>query len=324
MATIEQITQQLVEVLDRLKTAETIIQVMRDLGMDKAKPKYDKEFEHGELVDAKKFFAPVELTTKSVFPEWAEDFIDFVESRDNDLAEKLRTAREQLFVIASLGDNPDTVERGQKMYRVLKRVVIHPEARALVVNAPDKNVWEAWRQLYNRFDPRNDAAANSIVQRLMDWRAWKCKTIHDIPIQITKWEGLEREHKRRTGEDILSDPVRKEILLTMIPPAMKEHIRIHTMLIKKEDLTYQKLRTFILDYAQQSESVAVPMDMSSFSAAEAAAAEAAKWSAEYEEEPLDSFGKGPKGGGVGKGGGKGKKDDNTTCNVCGRKGHWSR
>ena len=57
----------------------------------------------------RKFFSPDELTTKSVFKEWGEDFLDFVESRDTELADNLRKARDQSTPILSLGDNPDMV-----------------------------------------------------------------------------------------------------------------------------------------------------------------------------------------------------------------------
>ena len=130
--------------------------------------------------------------------------------------------------------------------RILKRLVQpHPEAKALVTFTLNKNVWEAWRQLHCKFDPRNDAASNNIVQRLMDASKWQCKTLGQIPVKIAQWEGLQHEYQARHGDQVLSHASKKEILLNMIPASMKEHIRVQTLLMKREDLTFEKIRMFV-------------------------------------------------------------------------------
>ena len=100
----------------------------------------------------------------------------------------------------------------------------------------------------------------------------------------------------------------------MIPVKMTEHIRTQTLLMKREDLTYDKLRQFIVDYCQHvAPLTATPMDISALSirptdyswytpeSGAAAAATAHNPSAQWprwsqKSEPLDSFGKAPKGG----------------------------
>lgn len=300
-ASAEVLTAQLVDVIARLKFAEAMIEGFEaagDIAADRSiderpgrdRNKWDDDTKN--LVE-RKFFSPDELTAKFVFKEWGEDFLVFVDSRDTEPADNLRKAQDQTTPILSLGVNPDMIERGKNLYRVLKKIVLHPEARALVVHVPDKNVWEAWRQIHGRFDPRNDAQANNVVQKLMDFREWKVKSITHVPVMIAKWEGLARDHYSRTGEEVLSEASRRHILLHTIPAAMQEHIRIQTLLLKREDLTYAKLRAFILDYAQQVESVATSMDMSALEAAAKVANDAATAAAQE----IDSFGKYPKGGG---------------------------
>ena len=106
----------------------------------------------------------------------------------------------------------------------------------------------------------------------------------------------------------------------MIPKAMKQHLDSQTLLMNRTDLTYQKLRIFLMDHcAAIAPLLPTLMDeTSSFDKDDTG------------KEAMDSFGKGPKGGGVGKGGdsGKGKdpkdKSDANKCNICGRLNHWAR
>ena len=99
------------------------------------------------------------------------------------------------------------------------------------------------------------------------------------------------------------------------------------MLLKREDLTYDKLRSFIADYCQSVAPLQpTPMDVGSFQPLTSA-----DYSWGYlqkdepkEPEPVDSFGKAAKGAGVGKGqGGPGGKNgmSDMKCRICERTGH---
>ena len=112
--------------------------------------------------------------------------------------------------------------------------------------------------------------------------------------------------------------------MEMIPTRMAEHVKVQTMLLKREDLTYDKLRGFIVDYCQSVAPLQpTPMDVGSFQPLTSS-----DYSWGYlqkvdpvEPEPLDSFGKAAKGAGVGKGqGGAGDKGGDPKCNICGRQG----
>ena len=116
----------------------------------------------------RKLFNSTPLTTKSHFREWSEEFVDFVAMRDAEMSDGLNASKESKVAITSLGDNPSQVSRAKQLYRVLRKLVEHPHGRTLVVHAPDKHVWEAWRNLHQRFDPQNDAANTSTVLRLVD------------------------------------------------------------------------------------------------------------------------------------------------------------
>ena len=68
--------------------------------------------------------------------------------------------------------------------------MVQPEAKAIVTYVEGRNPYEAWRQLYGRFDPRNNATASSLILRLMSGQEWKCKAVAELPVTIAKMGGI--------------------------------------------------------------------------------------------------------------------------------------
>ena len=66
-----------------------------------------------------------------------------------------------------MGNDEPTITHCKVLYRVLKKLVVQPEAKAIVTNVEGDNPYEGWRQLYGRFNPRNDATASSLILRPM-------------------------------------------------------------------------------------------------------------------------------------------------------------
>ena len=121
-----------------------------------------------------KFFEPSPFTKGTgSWREWAEDFVDFIAMRDEELAEALNTSKESRIPIVSLGGNHRQIAKAKKLYRVVRKLTEHPDARAFVVHVADKNVFEAWRAIKAKFDPQNDAASTRTVVRLVDSNYWK-------------------------------------------------------------------------------------------------------------------------------------------------------
>ena len=334
---------QVKELQTRLGAAEVTLAARGDFGGGGGRDRED-----GDLVK-REFFLPEKFASqRQIFKEWAEEFMDFVKSRDSRLAELLDGSARWETPITNHGDDE---KKSRVLYRVLKKLVTHAEAKQLVVHATDGNVFEAWRQLHARYDPQNDASATRMLNYIMKVENWKCKNIGDVPVTLARWEGLQREHKVRTGEAALSSSMARNLLMEIVPPAMREHIRTQTMLFKRKDLTYDTLRMYILDCAHELAHVPTPMDVSAFDHANAAgyqggvlpnygqeppftnpfgepAPEATAPKEWPGSEPVDSFSKYPKGGGVGKGekgkgdkGGKQQDHRDKTCDTCGRKGH---
>ena len=200
----------------------------------------DGDRRDNDLVD-RKFFTPEALSTKDIFREWAEDFTDYIASRDKELGTLLSAAKYlDVATHASHASAFGAIEDEKKanLYRVMKKLLHpHPEARVLVQYVPDKNPFEAWRQVHSKLDPMNDQAAGHAVRTNLDPRKWAVQHVTQIPSMLARWEGLQREHFARTQERVLTPSAARALLMEMIPTRMAEHVKVQTMLLKREDLT---------------------------------------------------------------------------------------
>ena len=92
----------------------------------------------------------------------------------------------------------------------------------IVVNAPDKNPIEAWKELYAKYDPRNDSSAQQIIDIILDKKRWKCADIKEIPMKLSQWEAMQREHHKRTGEEAINASSKKALLKSMLPDQVRD------------------------------------------------------------------------------------------------------
>ena len=192
MATIEDLARQIVALSDqaRLLQAQVNTQNFRQGGQEPSQPNGGR----GLLFD-KKLFEPEKFERTANFKEWTEDFADWVMQSDETIGELLNFAREAQQVITQTGADEETQKKGLVLYRALKKLVTQPEAKAIITHVAGKNPYEAWRQMFSRFDPRNDSTASAIIMKLMSAKEWKCKTLAELPVSIAKWEALQRDHR---------------------------------------------------------------------------------------------------------------------------------
>ena len=128
---------QVAELQTRLRAAETTLATRNDFGGGSGRDRDDADLVKRE------FFLPEKFSSqRQIFKEWAEEFMDFVRSRDSRLADLLDgSARWETPITVHGDDEP----KARVLYRVLKKLVTHAEAKQLVVHATDGNVFEAWR-----------------------------------------------------------------------------------------------------------------------------------------------------------------------------------
>ena len=245
----------------------------------------DRRDDRDELMD-RKFFNPSSFASGSVFREWKEEFEDFIAGRDPELAEKLERTEKAVEPIMSLGMNPKEVEVSKKLYRIFRKLIVEPEARSIVVHTPDKNPFEAWRLLTNKFNPKNDAFNAKTVRDIISTQVWMPKSMSELPMKIAEWEHKQIEHKRRTGDEVLTEALRKEMLLEMLSPELKTQVDAVSLIQEDDFFTYDKLKRFVQKWVFR---MAPPGGVATRVGAKAAADALGS-----EDEPMDSFGKGPK------------------------------
>ena len=289
----------------------------------------------GGLFD-KKLYEPQLLEDVRDFKEWSDDFLDWVEMCDKDVPVLMRTATREKEQIIALGGSPEIIDKAKPLYRMMKRYIRLKPARQTVTLAPGKNPYEAWRLLFAKFAPRNNATAGAVVIKVCDWKYWKCKSLADVPLTISAWEKMQDDCLQEFRVAPINDLTNREILKTMLPDDVKIFLDTQTML--RDDPTYDQIKGCVNNLAQKVAKVPVTMEISPF-APPPPADEGTYWDPKSnleptaQQAPLDSFGRGPAGGAKpGKGNGKGEKGkgskgegkgekESRECLNCGKKGH---
>ena len=191
--TLEELAAQVVHLTWEIRTLQ---RQLADQSAAQPAPRDDAmESKNKGFLFEKKLFEPEKLERATSFKDWSEDLIDWVEQSDGHIAGLLRIARDSKGAITEMGGDEATITRSKILYRALKKLVVQPEAKAIATQVEGKNPYEAWRQLYGRFDPRNDATASSIILRLMGAKEWKCRVVSELLVTIAKLEALGRESR---------------------------------------------------------------------------------------------------------------------------------
>ena len=207
----------------------------------------DRREREEELVD-KKLFLPEPFTPSSIFREWKLEFEDYIAGRDKTLSDLLEKSEESREVIVYVGESKKDIDRAQKLYRIIRKLATHPEAKSIVTHVQHNNSWEAWRLLVARLDPKNDAFNAKSVRDLINVKVWKAKAMHELPARIAEWEHAQGEHQLRTGDDVLTDALRKDMLMNMITPELRAQVGSATLLVEDADLYHQKLKRLVTKY----------------------------------------------------------------------------
>ena len=86
------------------------------------------------LVD-KKFFEPESPVPRDIFREWAEDFAEYIRSRDEELATIMETCKYATHAVSSstlVGLSACDEERHRGLYRVMKKLFEPPQGRGRI------------------------------------------------------------------------------------------------------------------------------------------------------------------------------------------------
>ena len=113
-------------------------------------------------------------------------------------------------MITEKGGTPAIIAKAKHLNRWMKKSIDLKGAKQIVLFSPGKNPYEAWRQLYAKYAPNNDASAGAIVDKLVDWKAWRCKTIAEVPMAIAAWERLIEEYRREFHQEPINDITKRQ------------------------------------------------------------------------------------------------------------------
>ena len=343
---VDMLAGQIIQLTDTIEAMRVEMDSMNaELNRLQRRGRPEPEEREEELVD-RKFFTPEYFPQNGIFRDWQQEFTDYIAGRDRRLGDLLESAAKQKEVIVTLGDDGSSIQRAEKLYRILKKLMVHTEARNIVNHVPNKNPWEAWRLLSARFDPKNNAYNSRSVRELLSVKAWKPKHMFDLPAQIAKWEHEQAEHKLRTGHDVLTESLKEDMLMQMISPEVKAQVEAAMLLVDDNELNYERLKKFIIKFIDRQ----LPPGGGASKDIDGLENPDDKYGAEPPPQPwwpdgsVDALGKGPRGdakGGKGKTGkgkdgvnmsgayGTGKGDGPTIkagrqCNCCREWGHYGR
>ena len=136
--------QQIVNLTDQLNQAIQRIGVLEQQPPG-ARGFVDETRQKGGIFD-KQSMLPDKLMRQADFREWSEEYLEYIEMQNEHLAELLTLARDSDVPVLGMGNDEDTRLRAKALYKSLKRNIVLSDARSIVVNALNKNPFEAWRQ----------------------------------------------------------------------------------------------------------------------------------------------------------------------------------
>ena len=133
------------------------------------------------------------------------------------------------------------------------------DAKTIVKNSEKASGLDAWRRLWNEYDPNNPVANFRMLRKIT--HPPTCTELSVLRGAIESWETRYKEYKERTGET-LGDAHERSALMSLCPDVLQEHLDYHTSRLT----TYKLLRdeiTQFLDARQARSQGAVPMDVDS-------------------------------------------------------------
>ena len=214
-ASVQELTQQIINLGEKLTLA-----TQRISDLENSTPIQREETKMRGGLGDRELLRPDKLIRQADFKEWAEEYVEYVESQGKGgqrMAELLGLARESQVLITGKGETAHEISIATDLYKNMKKFVVLPEAKTIVVNAPDKNPFEAWRQLYAKYDPRNDSTAQQMQDLILDKGRWKCARIEEVPTKLSQWEAMQREHHKRIGEEAINASSKRALLKSMLP-----------------------------------------------------------------------------------------------------------
>ena len=180
--------------------------------------------------------------------EWAEEFEDYIESIEPNLALLMRAAPDEEEPIP--GSNLDVFERATlaDVWTLLSKMLKHPEARARQKSIKDRNVLEVWRILSRWFDPQSVGLAAASLSNILNPK--RAANLRELPTLIDLWKERMRRYAVKTGAQAVNDATRLELLIGSLCPKPLEEL-LRSWLLTNKNATYGVVEQLVYDKVQQ-------------------------------------------------------------------------
>ena len=100
--------------------------------------------------------------------------------------------------------------------------------------------------IHRRYDPSTIGRKTALLQAVLSPPV--CKSAHDLPSALEKWEELVRRYERRRDikgyGDILPETIKMGLLEKIVPPEMRRHIYLNRSKIS----SYEHMRSEVVLY----------------------------------------------------------------------------
>ena len=201
----------------------------------------DRQRHEDKLLDVKKLF-PDKLLKPEDWKEWSEEFMDYIEEKDEATYESLQEAASARSEIA-LPDDEEDVKKVRAVFKLLKRLLKENESKTIQRNIQSYNALELWRLLHQNFEPQNESTNLNLHKRILNPKP--VVNLRDMLNRIARWEKIQIDYHSKTGSEAINDATRSNIFISMMPKVVAEKLQLDMMARPDDNWNYAALKRMV-------------------------------------------------------------------------------
>ena len=278
----------------RIAFAEAEVLRLRDKS-DKSDIKVKGSHKSG-IMDSRKIY-PEKLKDMARWRKWSARALRWAKMESPELHEALTAAGKS----RKAPIHHDCGDEAVFFWAHLEGWIVDPEAAKIVKHVGEDDGVEAWRQLVAQYDPLTALTKGRKLKTIQAYADnHKAKKNREIPSIMATFEEMLSQYYEDFKTEALSDDLKKQSYMDMIPDTLAMVIRDYIVMreMEEDSLNATQIKSFIMGRIQQDLlNLHVPMDV------DLVLEEADKWrSGDEQADWANSLGTYPQQGAVGKGG----------------------
>ena len=258
----------------------------------------------------------------SVFPE-LERALEWAEEQE--AAISMAQVRAAFGSGGAQGEIEGYENKFAQLYAVMQSL-LEEEPFSIIRNIAKGNGLEGWRKLAKRYDPATGGRKKSLLKHILTPERQK---LSELSAYLEQWMELVRRYEDRRGAGgraELPNDIKISILESICPVELEKHLQLNRQRLDTFEEVYDEISSYLETRVGiklktgSGHSSANPdaMDVGSFGKG------GGKKGGKGKGKGKDQKGKDKGKGGGGRGHKDNKKHDASTCNICGKPGHWAR